>query len=90
MIQRGLSMVFLTVVGIFTGACIAGSDAEIPAEETEEVAQEANDLNWCCFQCAGSGGAWHRVWGGQHCNIVADNRCQAWGWGNGKQAHQCP
>ena len=90
MVQRGLSIVFLAVGAVFTGACIAGSDAEIPAEESEDVAlQTANNLNYCCFKCTGSGGAEHKVFGGQHCQIVADNRCQTWGLGTGVAAYQC-
>jgi hypothetical protein len=84
-------MVLLAVVAVLTGACIAGSDTEIPAEEIEDVTLEtANNLNYCCFKCTGTGeiGLW-KVFGGQNCQIVANNRCQEWGYGTGYQAHQC-
>jgi hypothetical protein len=50
----------------------------------------SNSLNHCCFKCQLSGEAWHTApFTGQHCKVVADNRCWTWWLGNGKEAYQC-
>ena len=51
--------------------------------------ETANNLNGCCFKCTATGQLQYKVFGGQHCQIVANNRCQTWGKGTGFDAHQC-